>query len=73
MEPFFAQVLGYIYGIDKLPGFATLLGSLLAVCGIFCIDQGSRKRENLEKDSSTKESTWLFVITLQNLLKTTKL
>jgi drug/metabolite transporter (DMT)-like permease len=44
LEPFFAQMLGFILGLDKLPGLMTLLGTIFAVFGIMHIDKGSRLR-----------------------------
>lgn len=47
LEPFVAQTLGYIFGLDNLPGLLTILGTLAAVGGILFIDKGSRERERL--------------------------
>ena len=44
VEPFFAQILGYMFGLDKLPGYLTGLGTLFAIFGIAFIDKGSKKR-----------------------------
>jgi len=45
LEPFFAQLLGFGLGLDKLPGIATAIGTLFAVLGIGFIDAGSRDRQ----------------------------
>lgn len=42
LEPLLAQVLGYAVGLDELPGFFTVIGSVLAIQGIFSIDKGRR-------------------------------
>ena len=41
LEPFIAQVLGYFYGIDYFPGALTIIGTCLAVLGIFFLQQGN--------------------------------
>ena len=38
VEPFFAQILGYMFGLDQLPGICTALGTLFAIFGIGFID-----------------------------------
>ena len=48
LEPIFAQGLGYAVGLDLLPGFMTILGSIFAIYGIMYIDRGSRERVILE-------------------------
>ena len=42
LEPFFAQILGYMIGLDKLPGVISLLGTGCALVGIMYIDRGAR-------------------------------
>ena len=44
VEPFFAQLLGYMFGLDKMPGMLTALGTLFAIFGIAFIDRGSKRR-----------------------------
>lgn len=44
LEPFFAQMLGFWLGLDKLPGAMTGIGTLFAILGIAFIDSGSRDR-----------------------------
>ena len=44
IEPFFAQMFGYLLGLDKIPGIMTAFGTSLAIAGIFYIDSGSRAR-----------------------------
>ena len=34
LEPFFAQLLGFLLGLDKLPGLMTGIGTLFAIAGI---------------------------------------
>ena len=45
VEPFFAQLLGFGLGLDRLPGLMTAFGTLFAVAGIGYIDSGSRDRQ----------------------------
>ena len=56
IEPFFAQILGYLYGLDKLPGPLTALGAIFAVFGIAMIDRGSRKRIKQRCVTNTKNN-----------------
>lgn len=44
IEPLLAQTLGYLLGLDKLPGFMTAIGTVFAIYGIMYIDKGSRER-----------------------------
>jgi hypothetical protein len=44
LEPFFAQLLGYMLGLDKLPGLMTAVGTVFAIAGIMNIDKGSKER-----------------------------
>lgn len=44
LEPLIAQVLGYVMGLDQLPGYCTAIGSIFAIYGILYIDSGSRER-----------------------------
>jgi drug/metabolite transporter (DMT)-like permease len=37
LEPFLAQVLGYLYGLDQFPGYMTIGGTILSVVGIYQI------------------------------------
>ncbi len=45
LEPFGAQVLGFAWGLDKLPGALTYVGAAFALLGIAFIDRGSEQRE----------------------------
>ena len=54
VEPFFAQLLGYVFGLDKMPGFMTALGTLFAIFGIAFIDRGSKRRLKDATARSTK-------------------
>jgi hypothetical protein len=45
IEPFLAQLLGYHFRLDKLPGLLTAIGTVFAIYGIFYIEKGSRQRE----------------------------
>ena len=65
VEPFFAQILGYIFGLDQLPGWFTALGTLFAIFGIAFIDKGSRKRlksQSSKLNYSTKNTVSDFVL-----------
>jgi len=44
IEPFIAQTLGYVLGLDALPGFMTAVGTIFAIFGIMYIDRGARER-----------------------------
>jgi hypothetical protein len=44
VEPFLAQMLGYLTGLDNLPGAMTLIGAVVTVTSIFMIDKGGRLR-----------------------------
>jgi hypothetical protein len=44
IEPLIAQTLGYLAGLDKLPGLMTAVGTVFAIYGIMYIDKGSRER-----------------------------
>jgi hypothetical protein len=48
VEPLLAQALGYICGLDKLPGFMTAIGTVFAIYGIMYIDKGSRERKAVD-------------------------
>ena len=37
VEPPLAQVFGYLWGIDKFPGFLTIMGGLVAIFGLFML------------------------------------
>ena len=49
LEPFFAQSLGYMLGLDSLPGIMTAVGTIFAIFGIAFIDRGSRERGKQEE------------------------
>ena len=55
LEPFFAQMMGFVLGLDQLPGIMTAIGTLFAVGGIGFIDAGSRDRTNQEQIALEKE------------------
>jgi hypothetical protein len=55
IEPFFAQVLGYMLGLDLMPGMMTLVGTVFAVFGIMYIDKGARFRAEMEKNREKGE------------------
>lgn len=57
IEPFFAQVLGYMLGLDMMPGLMTLIGTVFAVFGIMYIDKGARLRGEIEKNRAKGEMT----------------
>ena len=44
VEPFFAQVWGFMLGLDQMPGVTTLFATISAIVGIYYIERGSRER-----------------------------
>lgn len=42
MEPFFAQILGLLFGIDKFPGTITILGVIAVAFGTVIANKGSQ-------------------------------
>ena len=49
-EPFLAQFLGYLFGIDNFPGIFTFIGAFTIIAGIIQIDRGSRiKHSKIEE------------------------
>jgi hypothetical protein len=48
VEPFIAQVLGFLLGLDALPGIMTVLGTFCAIAGIIFIEKGSRLRTEVD-------------------------
>lgn len=52
LEPPGAQVLGFVWGLDKLPGPLTYSGAVFALLGISLIDTGSKQREKEQKIES---------------------
>lgn len=45
LEPFFGQLAGLIFGLDRIPGTITLLGVLVITYGIYLTAKGSQNRE----------------------------
>ena len=45
IEPFIAQALGFMFGLDKIPGLMTLLGTLLAIAGIGYLQKGNNEHQ----------------------------
>ena len=45
IEPFIAQALGFAFGVDKIPGPMTLLGTLLAIAGIMYLQKGNNEHQ----------------------------
>ena len=41
MEPFFAQILGYMYGIDKAPGYITIIGVIAVAFSTVLVNKGT--------------------------------
>ena len=39
--PFIGQAYGVLLGIDKLPGFLTLIGTLISMVGLYYVSVGS--------------------------------
>ncbi len=61
LEPFFAQALGYAFGLDDIPGVATFIGTSFAVLGIWYLEKGNKERiasEAIENDSDFEKSTY---------------
>lgn len=52
VEPFFAQVVGYSMGLDKMPGLVTFLATVSAITGIYYIEKGSRQRVREKREAS---------------------
>lgn len=42
LEPYIAQVLGCLFGIDMMPGFMTIVGSILITLAILMINRGTQ-------------------------------
>lgn len=51
LEPFFAQVMGFALGLDKLPGWLTLVGTIFTVGGILFLQKGSNTRKANEAEA----------------------
>jgi len=49
MEPFLAQMWGFIMNLDRLPGLVTLLATGCCVIGVYYVEVGSRDRKKPEK------------------------
>lgn len=47
LEPIVAQLLGYYLGIDKLPGYMTVVGTIITLLGIIIIDHTVRKKQKI--------------------------
>ena len=41
MEPFFAQILGLLFGIDKFPGAVTIIGVIAVTIATVMVNKGS--------------------------------
>lgn len=41
LEPFFAQILGLVFGIDKVPGAVTIVGVIAVTIGSLMVNKGS--------------------------------
>lgn len=50
IEPFIAQALGFMFGVDKIPGFMTLLGTLFAIAGIWYLQKGNNEKQAQKLD-----------------------
>lgn len=57
IEPLLAQLLGYGFRLDKLPGQLTAVGTVFAIYGIFYIEKGNREREELNYKQLTLKLT----------------
>lgn len=55
IEPLIAQTLGYLAGLDAIPGFMTAVGTVFAIYGIMYIDRGSRERSAIESGEKGTE------------------
>lgn len=60
LEPIIAQVLGYLMGLDQIPGVMTALGSFFAIYGIWYIDCGARERTMMNIKTSQIEFTGTY-------------
>jgi hypothetical protein len=49
LEPFFAQTLGCLMGIDNYPGILTVIGTVVVLVGVFELEQGNRKRTDVRR------------------------
>jgi hypothetical protein len=50
VEPLLAETLGFLLGLDALPGFLTLIGTVFAIYGIVQIERGSRERLEIQDE-----------------------
>jgi len=57
VEPLLAETLGFVLGLDALPGLLTLIGTVFAIYGIVQIERGSRERlENQDEKDRAEEA-----------------
>ena len=45
LEPFVSEGLGYYMGLDKLPGWLTLIGTVAIIAGIMYLQKGNNARQ----------------------------
>ena len=51
IEPVVAQFSGYLFNIDQMPGFLTVLGGVVTLSGVYIIGMASQKRDqNLKQE-----------------------
>ena len=57
LEPFFAQALGLLYGIDKVPGAVTIVGVIAVAFATVLVNKGTYTMlsENLRKLPALQE------------------
>ena len=51
-------MLGYMMGLDQMPGVLTICGTLFAIGGIFYIDKGFRERTAKQATIRDEESCY---------------
>ena len=51
LEPFLAQIWGFLLGLDHIPGVLTWVGTSIAALGLYFFSKGAMQREKakLEK------------------------
>jgi hypothetical protein len=46
-EPFISQTIGCMMGLDKSPGFLTILGTLITLVGLYQVGVGGKKKTKI--------------------------
>ena len=55
LEPICAQILGYFLKIDKMPGYMTFMGIVIALMGVVLIDYTTRKKEKARIENENED------------------